>query len=412
MKVKFYTLGCKVNQYETQALIEDLAGYGFTVTRGKADFCVINTCSVTAKADSKSREIIRRARKENPQTKIAVSGCLAQRNNASIPGVDYIIPQDSKHQLAGIIAASVGLAIRRSHKNIWSLGINDFFNSRAFVKVQDGCDNLCSFCKVPYIRGTSSSRPADEAIQEVKRLLPKHPEIILTGINLALYGKDLRPRVSLTGLIQSILGLKDFGRLRLSSLEPAMISADLIKLFSHPKICPHVHLPFQSGDNRMLAAMNKKATGALYLDLVSKFRQAVPQIAVSCDILVGFPGEDESAFRNTIAFLEKVRPMRVHIFTFSGREGTRYQGWQPKDPRTAVQRSQALKRICVDFSRQYQQDFCGKTLTMVTEEFIDGWTSGYTENYLRVSVNKRLPVGGLIPVRLVGTKDRRLVAEI
>ena len=414
MKVKFYTLGCKVNQYETKALMEDLAGYGFTLTQGKADLYVINTCTVTAKADAKSRGMIRRAKKENPSAKIAVSGCLAQLNREYIKktGADYIIPQDSKHQLADIVAADFGLNVSQKESDRWSMSINGFFNQRAFIKVQDGCDNFCSFCKVPHVRGRSISRPAHAAIAEIERLTRQHKEIVLTGINLALYGKDLQPRVSLAGLVQSVLGLKDLGRLRLSSLEPAMINAELVRLFSQPKLCPHVHLPFQSGDDAILAAMNKKATGALYLDAVSRFRQAVPQIAVSCDVMVGFPGEDESAFRNTIAFLKKVRPMRVHIFTFSGREGTRYQGWQPKDPRTAAQRSQALKRLCTDFSRQYERDSCGKTLTMVTEEFVNGWTSGYTENYLRVSVNRRLPLGELIPVRLIGTKDRKLAAEV
>jgi threonylcarbamoyladenosine tRNA methylthiotransferase MtaB len=411
MKVKFYTLGCKVNQYETQALMEEFAGYGFTITQDKADLCVINTCSVTAKADSKSRQIILRAKKENPNAKIAVSGCLAQLDKASIPGADYIISQDSKHILADTIAVSEGLPVNKTPKDIWSLKINGFFNSRAFVKIQDGCDNICSFCKIPHIRGTTVSRPQDATIQEIKRLLPRHPEIILTGINLALYGKDLKPATSLTAIIQSILSMESLGRLRLSSLEPAAINTAILGLFRDPKMCPHVHLPFQAGDDAILKSMNKKVSTGLYLELVRDFRQVAPEIAISCDIMVGFPGENEKTFINTISFLEKVRPMRAHIFTFSGREGTKYQGWRSKDPRTTAKRAQVLKRLCASFSRQYEQAYCGKPLTMVTEEFENGWTSGYTENYLRVSVNKRLPLGRLLPIRLLEAKAQKLIAE-
>jgi len=255
MRVKFFTLGCKVNQYESQALGEEFIKDGWEVTDRKADLYVINTCTVTHRADAKSKGTILRVRKENPKAKIAVCGCLAQLNYDFIKelDIDYIIPQDRKYNLVDII---LGRKIRK--RSIWDLRITDFFNHRAFVKIQDGCDNFCSFCKIPYLRGMSKSRDKKKIIEEIKRLLPKHKEIVLCGINIGFYGRDLYPKESLASLVSDILKIDNLGRIRFSSLEPYLLDDQLLSFFTNQKVCPHMHLPFQSGDAKILRLMNKK----------------------------------------------------------------------------------------------------------------------------------------------------------
>ncbi|MCM8824159.1 MAG: radical SAM protein [Candidatus Omnitrophica bacterium] len=241
MKVKFITLGCKVNQYETQALIEDCVKEGFHITQDKADIYVINTCAVTHRAEIKSKEVIVRVKKENPQAKIVVCGCMVNSNKELLSNldVDYLIPQNIKYNLVDIIT---NREIKK--RSVWDLKISGFFNQRAFVKIQDGCDYNCSFCEIPSIRGRSESRKKEEIIAEVKRLSYNYREIVICGVNLGLYGKDLGNNHNLVNLIEEILEVDNLGRLRLSSLEPSLVGDDLLRLFVHPKLCPHIHLPF------------------------------------------------------------------------------------------------------------------------------------------------------------------------
>lgn len=407
MKVKFITLGCKVNQYETQALSERFKSYGCEVVgRGRssaapADLYVINTCSVTAKADSKSRELILKAKKENKLAKIAVVGCLPTHNKDYVAKleVDYIVAHQDKQNLADIVFNQ-----DKGDKNIWSLKINDFFNQRAFVKVQDGCDNFCSFCKVPHIRGRSISRAKKDIIEEIKRLSVNHREIVLCGINLGLWGRDFKDKLKLIDLVSEILSLKCLRRLRLSSLEPNLIGQGLVSLFNHPKMCQHVHLPFQSGDDKILKDMNKKETVDLYKALVRALRAINPMFAISCDIMVGFPHEEKSHFNNTYNFINEIKPMRTHIFTFSPREKTSLANIKPKNQKAVRANAAKLKDLAKELALNYQQQFIGKTLEMVAEERIAGYTVGYTENYLRVKVKQPLELGKIHPVKI--TQDK------
>jgi len=414
LKVKFFTLGCKVNQYETQSLKEKFSFLGHTITEQRADLYVINTCTVTSRADSKSKDAIVRAKKENPQAQIAVCGCLAQLNRDFIEeiGVDYIIPQDQKHLLPDIILGSSlpqGESFREKEKD--SLKISYFFNHRAFVKVQDGCNNLCSFCKIPYLRGPSRSKNRKDAIREVEKVCSRHSEVVLCGVNLSLYGRDLSPQCTLADLIKEILALPSLGRLRLSSLEPFFIDEGLFSFLGHSKLCPHFHFPFQYGDDHVLKVMNKKETVALYQEKVSRIRETVPDAAISCDIMVGFPTETEESFQNTVDFLKQVNPMRMHIFTFSPRERTRFSEAKIKNPALIRQRYEYLKKMAKNLSLIYHRKFLGKRLNMVAEEENDGFVSGYTENYIRVWLKGRVSLGQIIPVMIkeVGS-DKVLVS--
>ena len=409
MRVKFFTLGCKVNQYETQGLKEKFSFLGHRITDGEADLCIINTCTVTSRADSKSKNAILRAKRENPRAKIAVCGCLAQLNRDFIKeiGVDYIISQDQKHLLPDIV-----LGFTKNRCDPFFLKITYFSNHRAFVKVQDGCNNFCSFCKIPYLRGPSRSKPKEDAISEVGEVCLRHKEVVLCGINLSLYGRDLSPECTLEDLIKNLLDMPSLGRLRLSSLEPFFIGTGLFSFLKHSKLCPHFHFPFQSGDDRILKEMNKKETAALYREKVSGIRKIRPDAAISCDIMVGFPTENEESFQNTVDFLKQVNPMRMHIFTFSPREKTQFSEAKIKNPTLIRQRYEYLRKMAKDFSFSYQRKFLGKRLNMVAEKESNGLVSGYTENYIRVHLREKVPLGQIIPVAIERIEQDKVFASV
>ncbi len=409
MLVKFFTLGCKVNQYETQGLAEDLSRYGCRLTDEKADLYVINTCTVTKRADIKSKKAVIKARRENPGAKIAVCGCLVQLNRDFVESldVDYVVPQDKKHYLGEIIFGR-----ETNNKSPW-LKISKFFNNRVFLKVQDGCNNSCSFCKIPYLRGPSRSRDKSDVLKEVNSLIKaSYREIILCGINLAFYGRDLAPRDNLARLVKEIIAIKGLGRLRLSSLEPGQIDDELLSLLGNPKLCPHLHLPFQSGDDAVLFSMNKKDTVKIYRDIVQKARKVNPSIAISCDIMVGFPDEREENFMNTIKFLEEIKPMRIHVFRFSPREKTRFAGFKLKGHKEIKQRLDVVKRIGERLSFEYKKKFLGKNLELVAEEEKGDYISGYSENYIKVYIKDKVPLRSLQKVTLINVTGQKALGKI
>ncbi|OQX88309.1 MAG: tRNA (N(6)-L-threonylcarbamoyladenosine(37)-C(2))-methylthiotransferase MtaB [Candidatus Omnitrophica bacterium 4484_70.2] len=407
-KVKFITLGCKVNQYETQALKEKFLKYGFKIVDKDPHLYVINTCAVTSKAYIKSKGAILKAQKENPQAKIAVVGCMVKDGWEDLKkmNVDFILPPQEKHLLPEKI-----LGIKSENGEIWSLKITHFFNKRAFVKIQDGCDNFCSFCEIPYFRGRSTSRPKGDILEEIERLSLKHPEIVLCGINLALYGKEKGE--SLVSLIRDVLKIKTLKRLRLSSLEPAYVSDELLELFKNEKLCPHLHLPFQSGDDEILRLMNKKESVSLYKEIVKKARKINPLISITCDIMVGFPYEEDRHFSNTVKFLEEIRPMRMHIFSFSARPHTIFENIKLKKNWIIKMKERygILRKLAEKFSYEYKCSFLGKTLFMVAEEEKNGYVCGYAQNYIRVFVEKKIPLGEIVKVRLKRIDRDRVICD-
>ncbi|MFH1771420.1 MAG: tRNA (N(6)-L-threonylcarbamoyladenosine(37)-C(2))-methylthiotransferase MtaB [Candidatus Omnitrophota bacterium] len=420
MKVKFVTLGCKVNQYEAQSIMEDFSLRKHNITNSKADLYVINTCTVTHRADAKSKEAVKRAKKENPNARIAVSGCLIKGNEDYLNslGVDYIIPQDKKQYLADII---LGKPCRenlkgdntsgRIVKDIWALKISSFINKRAFVKIQDGCSNHCSFCKIPFVRGKSLSRKPEDVVDEVKKLSHAYPEIIICGINIGLYGKDFNPPRSLASLIKKVIAVKTLKRLRLSSIEPALVDEELLSFLNNPKFCPHFHFPFQSADDFVLKEMNKRATRSLYESVVRRVRSIAPKAAISCDIMVGFPHEDKIRFLNTVDFLTGIKPMRMHIFRFSPREYTSYQKTTQKNEAEIRERMSRLREINNIFSKEYAQSFKGSTLYAVTEQHAGKFTCGYTQNYIKVYINKHIPLGKITAVKITKTGENKVFGE-
>lgn len=413
MKIKIHTLGCKVNQYESQAIAEQFNSLGYQQTSQAADLYIINTCTVTKTADQKVKKIIARVKKENPNAKIAASGCLAEANSTFLKklNVDWIIPQKNKYNLVKIVLGSSEKKI--APRDIWSLQIRGFNRKRAFVKIQDGCNLFCSFCKIPYLRPTPSSQKKEKIIQEIKRLSLKHQEIVLCGVNLALYGRDQTPKTKLSELCEKLLKLKSLGRLRLSSLQPLYIDDKLISLIKHPKMCSHFHLSFQYGEDRILKAMNKKERVEFYLKIVEKIRKVSPQAAISCDIMIGFPGEDEKSFDATVDFLKKIQPMRTHIFTFSPREKTPFAGYPPLKKNILKKRYVFLNKLTNDFSLKYSQSFLNKNLKIIAEEQKAGFTVGYTENYIKVNLKEQLEPGCLAKIKITEiNKNNKVFAQL
>jgi len=373
--VKFHTLGCKVNQYETQSIRERFLSKGFTVLENgePAEVFVVNTCTVTQTADRKSRWAIRRAIRQNPRAKIIVTGCLVQRDwrdVAAIKGVDYIIS-----------------------KSFFPPGIKGFSGrTRAFLKIQDGCRNRCSFCKVGLIRGPLRSRPPQEVIREANTLVEAgFKEIVLTGICLGAYGRDIGLKSGLVKIINKLEKIKGLLRIRLSSIEAADISDELIDSLSEsPILCPYLHIPFQSADDQILKRMNKTLRRDDYLRLISRLRKRISNFALTADIMVGFPGEKEYQFKNTVDFIRQARPLKVHIFPYSKREGTAAYSFKEAVPQHIIkQRLEYLEGLCREVSLDFRRDFIGRRLEVLIEGRASGDPSmyeGYSRNYIKIRV--------------------------
>jgi len=397
----FYTLGCKVNQYETQYMRESLikAGYREQRFNDVCDLYIVNTCTVTAKADKESRRVIRDAFRRNPDATICVTGCYVERDAEDInkiPGRLLIVRNDQKDRICQAINGNkINDEVRKDNKNRYTpLNISDFKGrDRAFVKIQDGCDNHCAYCKIPLVRGVSRSRDSYSILAEIKRLLSLgFKEIVLTGICLGAWGRDLIPREDLSTLLHRIVCLSGDFRVRLSSIEPKFITHSLLSTISSAhKICKHLHIPFQSGDDEILKAMNRPYAFETYLNLVEIIRRNIPDISITTDILVGFPGETERHFAKTCKLVEEIRPLRTHIFSYSRRKGTPASLLKNEIPKSIVrQRMKIVSRLAAKVSEDYRKEFLLKKSRLLIESKRDkgtGMLQGYDDKYFRIFVN-------------------------
>ena len=431
-KVKFFTLGCKVNQYETQAIREQFlsVGFGENIINKPADIYIINTCTVTHQADRESRRLIRKSLRSNPESKIIVTGCLVEKDAHQILQISdqiRIVPNHQKHLLLESLRGSESernnpfLRLPRpfgarndnrfarndgSNKTFIPLKISGFKDhERAFVKIQDGCNNFCSYCKVPLVRGPSRSRSLKEIVEEVTHLVNHgFKEIVLTGICLGDYRYGDFDLVDVLIRLEKIEGRF---RIRLSSIEPQLISDKLIeKVAGSAKICPHFHIPLQSGDNAILKRMNRRYTQKKYLSLIAKIKKKIKDVAITTDVLVGFPQETERNFRSTVHCLKEISPLRTHIFSFSPRQGTAAYDLQERiEPKLIKERVNLLKRIAEESSYKFRKHFLGKNLTVLIESRPDKESNslcGYSENYIRVIVKDTgdKDINNLLPVKV------------
>jgi len=417
---KIYTLGCKVNQYESQAMREEMVACGFSEAglNKPADIYLINSCTVTAKADNKSLDLIRKSKAENPLAKIVFTGCLVSGGNLSDYrkfGVDIFVDNKEKDRL--IAKIKFPKSKLKTTNGFLPLKIKSFKgHSRVFIKIQDGCNNICAYCKIPLVRGKSRSRPIADIKQEVETLVKKgFKEIVLTGICLGAYGKELpsrnMPSFDLSDVIEELEKIKRDFRIRLSSIEAKDVTQKLIDRFIKSKrLCRHLHIPFQSGDDEILKKMQRNYRAKDYLQTVKKLKKSIPDIAITTDIMVGFPGEGEKNFKNTLKFLKKVAPSRTHIFPFSPRPGTMAWGLKDKvSPAEIKKREEPLKILAAQKAREYHYKFKNRLLTVLTEHRRDkqsGLLKGYSENYIPVQfIGANSLMGNLVKVRVKQVKE-------
>jgi len=396
MKIKVETLGCKVNQYESELIREQFikAGCKEGSKDQAADICIVNTCTVTTKTDAESRRLIRKLSRENPNSKIVVTGCYAELDKKEIEKISnslLIFPNSEKHKISEYLTKEFNKTSGAPIKKVPDAISRFKGRTKAFVKVQDGCDNFCSYCKVPLVRGRSRSRPSDEIINEIKQIvLNGYKEVILTGICLGDWGKGHGLR--LNQLLDEIENkVKGEFRLRLSSIEPWYISKDLLqRIATSNKICRHLHIPIQSGDSQILKKMGRGLSAQDFLNLINSVRSLIPELAFTTDILVGFPGEKEEHFENTLEMVNLTRPSRSHIFPFSMREGTRAALLAADNvPDQIVKaRINRLRPVTDKLANEYKRRFIGNPVQVLVETKRDKNTNllvGYTDTYIKLA---------------------------
>ena len=423
------TLGCKVNQYESEAVEEIFKARGFERKENNASVYVINTCTVTNMSDRKSRQMISRARKDNPDAIIAVMGCYSQvkpEDVAKIEGVDIILGSRNKEEVVDLCEdmlqnkEAIDQVISVSEeKSFEDLEIsNQTEMTRAYMKIQDGCNMYCSYCLIPYARGNVVSRPMDSIVKEAERLAENgFKEIVLTGIHVASYGKDFKDGTSLIDVIENVAKVDGIKRIRLSSMEPRHITIDFLeRMKATKKACDHFHLSLQSGSDDVLKAMNRKYDTKVFKEKTDLIREVFPNAGLTTDIIVGFPGETEANHQETMAFVKEIKFAKTHLFKYSKRDGTRASTMKGQvDGNVKKERLKDLEAIEKTNREKFLENQVGKTLSVLFEEKSDmaGFKSGYSTNYLRVNVeNPSLPTNEIYDVKITGLINDELIGEI
>jgi len=432
LTVAITTLGCKVNQYESAALGEALVHRGCTLVpfTAAADCYVINTCSVTARTNYQSRQLIRQATRRNPMAAVVVTGCYAQTapaEIAQIPGVTLIAGQGEKEQIPELIGSLVRdrLEVRvgniQEMRKFSALELTRFQDhTRAFLKIQDGCNAWCSYCIVPAARGRSRSLDAEGVLEHLARLgRSGYREVVLSGIHLGAYGQDLTPRSSLVELLRKVEEQRPVERLRLSSIEPTEISDDLISLLRHSTLlCPHLHIPLQSGDDAVLSRMKRHYTASFFRELLENLASSLPGLSIGVDVIAGLPGEDEKAFTRTVELIEALPIAYLHVFPYSPRPGTPASdmpgqvGPEEKKKRAEVLRNLGIRKREA-FARRFQ-DSCLRVLVEARKDRKSGRRKGFSDNYLPVLLTDSMAsqVNQLVKVQVEAVEGTTLSGRI
>ncbi|MBE9506496.1 MAG: tRNA (N(6)-L-threonylcarbamoyladenosine(37)-C(2))-methylthiotransferase MtaB [Chloroflexi bacterium] len=419
MEVYLQSLGCRLNQSEIQTMARQFAAAGHVVVTGpaQADVCVLNTCAVTAEAERKSRNRARALARANPDARIAITGCyatLAPRRCAGLPGVAWVVPNGEKERVTGWSEANQSDDTGASP--LPSGLPRPYLRTRAFVKVQDGCDNHCTYCIVRLLRGPARSRPVADVVAEVRALVEGGcQEAVLTGVNLGSYGRDLGLPGGLYGLAETLLAHTDLPRLRLSSLEPWDLDSAFFGLWESPRLCRQLHLPLQAGCDETLRRMGRCITKREFARLVEAAHAAIPDLAVTTDVIVGFPGEDESAFRASYDFVAEMAFARLHVFPYSPRPGTAAARLPDRVSREArAARAHAMRELGTERELRFRQQFVGREMAVLWEQRRrDGLWAGLTDNYLRVVTRAEGDLHNRLAVtRLLAAQNGHLVGEV
>ena len=395
MKFAFYTLGCKTNQYETQAMERLLTEKGHEIGHWEddCDGYIVNTCSVTAVADKKNRAIIRRCRKNHPEAVLAVCGCYPQHAASDVEklGVDLIGGSGNRQEFVGKLLeksyeTAVDNALRRREFEILPAGGLEE-RTRAMLKVQDGCTNFCSYCIIPYTRGPVRSAPLDLAVEQARELAGRgYREIVITGIEIAGWGRDLPRKPQLTELLEAICAAVPQVRIRLGSLEPRVITEEFCaKMAAYPNLCPQFHLSMQSGCDTVLERMKRKYNTERYYESIELLRQFFPGCAITTDMIVAFPGETEEEFQESLAFIQKCAFAEMHIFPYSRRPGTPADKMPGQhNNATKEERSRAAIAVAEEMSKAYRQSLVGSVQEVLFEEAEGEYFVGHAPNYVKI----------------------------
>lgn len=445
--VAFCTLGCKVNQYETNAMIQNFiqAGYRIVEFEQKADIYVINTCTVTNMADKKSRQMLRKVKEVNPYSVLVAIGCYAQvakEKLEEIPEIDLILGVNEKNRIVEYVEESIEKR-QNSIVKVSEVAKQEEFvefgtvtyteKTRAVIKVQDGCNQFCSYCIIPYARGRIRSRRPEKVIEEITRIAEQGiKEVVLTGIHLASYGKDFdknmiadisndfeyemnKKEFLLIDLLEEIQTIEGIERIRLGSLEPTLITKEFIqRLVKLSKICDQFHLSLQSGCNETLQRMNRKYTTEEFQKGVEILREAFPQVHLTTDVIVGFPGETEEEFEQTYQFLKKIKFYKIHVFKYSPRNGTVAANMPNQiDGNIKEERSNQLIKLSEGNEEEYQKQYIGKKVEVLLEDREGEYIKGHTTNYMVVKVKTEKELENTIQeVSAKSIKNLELIGEI
>lgn len=432
-KVAFYTLGCKVNQYETESLKNKLIklGYEEVPFEESADFYVVNSCTVTSIADRKTRNILRRAKKSNSNSKVIVTGCYAQTNGKElldIDEVDYVVGNSNKTEVIDLIE-NIEEKSSSSHVVLHDIFKEDEYQelefstfremSRAYIKIQDGCNNFCSYCKIPFGRGKSRSRKLESIIEEAEKLSKEgFKEIILIGINLGAYGEDFKEKITFEDLLEEIVKVEGITRIRIGSMYPDKINERFINIMkSNKKIMPHLHISLQSCNDEVLKGMRRKYGTALIKDRLYTLRDNINNIEYTADVIVGFPGETEEMYESSKALIKEIGFSTLHVFPYSERENTLAATFDNKvSPAEKKRRAADLEKSEKESARKVREKYIGKILNVLIEEKKENGYYGYSENYLRVKIidngNLTLNTNDEVNVKIIKCEKELLIGEI
>ncbi len=426
MKIAFYTLGCKVNQYETQSLREIFRQKGHTVVDEAQEFdcIIINSCTVTAESDRKCRQQLNKFKRENPKAVTVLTGCMVQASHktGALPEADIVVGNTDPKAIVSKVEEffQKGQKIREitlhyKDESFNTPTITTFDErTRAYIKIEDGCERYCTYCIIPYARGFVRSKSLERIETEAKKLSQNgKKEIVLVGINLSAYGKGTD--FDLCHAVDTVCSIDGIERVRLGSLEPDHISDRMLKRFkAQEKFCPQFHLSLQSGSDGVLKRMNRHYNSEFYLDLVTRIREIFPDAAISTDVMVGFPGETEEEFNQSLEFCKKVGFAKAHIFCYSRRKGTVADKMENQLPNaTKHLRSRILAKACEKSEQLFMEKFKGKTVSVLFETAENGISFGYTKNYIRVALYSDENLSGqLREVKITAVEPGQCVGEL
>ncbi|MGC9357574.1 MAG: tRNA (N(6)-L-threonylcarbamoyladenosine(37)-C(2))-methylthiotransferase MtaB [Anaerolineae bacterium] len=413
MRVFLDSLGCRLNTAETEALAASFAGAGHEIVSSLEDaqLLVLNTCAVTAQAVRKSRHTLRRWQRRNPKASIAAVGCWATADAgavARLPNIEWILPNVEKERAVAIITGE------EPSPAPWYPG--RWGHTRAFLGVQDGCDAACTYCITRVLRGPARSRPLNEVLSKVQALVAQGAqEVVLTGVSLGSYGRDLGLEEGLAMLVALLLDATHLPRLRLSSIEPWDVTEELLRQWEDPRLCCQLHIPLQAGVDHLLRRMGRPITTEMFADLVTRARSFSPAMAVTTDVLVGFPGETDAFFEESLAFVEEMGFARLHVFPYSERAGTpavRLKGRLPR--RVRKDRARRMRELGESLASRYRERFVGEVLPVLWERRnAAGRWRGWTDNYLAVITESELPLFNRVtPVQVLDVEGRRLRGRV